>query len=171
MIKKGGLRIAFKRIEDLLESNGFDYCFDLTQENDHAVLVLTPEGDSDVAKHIDELVSAFPGIPGWVVHGRRQRKLLPDAMALVLRIYGIDIGDATFDVRRGERGIEVAMHCAAAVSLPSDVSKGMLATFLDHAIGEATVMNSITRFAVLGGGGTLSSTELVDELDRHSREV
>jgi len=123
-VATGNLRNAFQRVESLLQDHGFDFCFELTKEGGHAVLVLTPECDEERARRIDELIQVSPEIPGWRVYGRRQRKLLEDAFAFVRHIYGLDVTDSSFDLRETPRGYEVTMRSKAVQGLTAEEAQG-----------------------------------------------
>lgn len=166
-IAAGNLREAFQRVETLLKKHGFDFCFDLTQEGCDAVLVLTPEGDPEQARGIDRLVQARPELAGWRVYGRRQRKPLHDAFAFVWHVYGLDVRDATFDLRETPRGYEVTMHSKAVEGLTAREAEGLAATFLDHAVGESVVMARIAGLFTRDGAGDLSPVALVTYLVGH----
>lgn len=161
-VASGKLREAFQRVDALLQGLDLDFCFELTREGDTAVLVLTPEGDPQKGSMIDALVAAKPEIPGWRVYRRRQRKPLKDALAFVRRIYGLDLSDATFDLRGSPGRYEVVMHSKVAEGLAPDEAYGLVATFLDHAIGEEVVMARVSRMeASQSAGGHFSAEELV----------
>ena len=166
LIAQGSLREAFDIVESILEGHGMNYCFDLTEVGDQAVLVLTPEGDPVQAREIDELLKSKPEIEGWQVYGRRRRKPLQDALIFVLEIYGIDISAATWSLRRSESGDdEITMFSAAVTDLSAEQREGLVRTFLDHAVGEAVTMSrvSIATARHVGSGG-LSAPELVATL-------
>jgi len=166
-VTSGDLRGVFQRVETLLLEHGFDFCFDLTEEGHEAALVLTPEGDPVQARRIDELVHSRPEIPGWRVYGRRQRKPLADAVAVVRNIYDVDVSDATFDLRETPRGFEVTMRSKAVRNLKTEEAQGLIATFLDHAVGEAVVMERVAGLVAGQGRGRLSVAALVALLVGH----
>lgn len=163
-IATGDLRGAFQRMESLLDEHGLQFCFELTEEGSDAVLVLTPEGDQEQAQLIDDLVGAMPPIAGWRVYGRRQRKPLRDAFTFVRHVYGRDVSDATFSLRETPEGVVVTMHSAAMSGLAEEEVEGLIATFLDHALGEDVVMDRVNGLAAGGGRGHLSPEELVTSL-------
>lgn len=166
-IAAGNLRDAFQRVESLLNENGFDFSFELTEGDDEAVLVLTPEGDQEQARRIDQLIHARPAIPRWRFYSRRQRKPLADAIAFVRRIYDRDVSDATFDLRDTASGYEVTMHSKAVEGLKAEEAHGLVATFLDHALGEDVVMARVASLAARPGRGRLSPASLVMSLVGH----
>jgi len=164
MIVAGHLRGAFQRVESLLQEHGFDYCFELTHEGCETVLVLTPEGDHEQAQCIDHLVEAKPELSGWRVYGRRQRKTLEDAFAFVRHIYNLDVSDATFDLRETPEGYKITMYSKAMRGLTAQEAYGLVATFLDHAVGENVVMARVIGFSAQEGVGRLSAAALVSAL-------
>lgn len=166
-IAAGDLRGAFSRVESLLDAHGLGFCFELTQEGRDAVLVLTPEGDEDQARQIDAFVQLSPGIAGWRVYSRRQRKPLNDVYAFVRHIYDLDVTDATFDLRESPQGDVVTMHSKAVQGLTEEQAQGLVATFLDHAVGEGVVMASVGGMSATDGLGELSAEALVAALVRN----
>jgi hypothetical protein len=137
----GQMRRVFDRVETLLQEHGLDFCFDLTQDGEAAMLILTPEGDREQAKRIDDLLEKRPDIAGWRFFGRRQRKTIDDAFVFVRRIWGCDISDATFDV---EPSGEVTLYSKGLQGFDTDTTDGVIATFLDHALGESVAMSRVT---------------------------
>lgn len=164
-ISKNNLRAAFDRVEVMLRQHGFDFAFELTKEGNDSVLVLTPEGDQREAQLIDELIKAMPKIPGWRVYPRRQRKPLSDAFAFVRNIYGVDISEATFDLRKSSARYEVVMSSSSLADLEPDEVKGLIGTFLDHAIGEDAAMTLIVGVSGQSSGRLhFSPANLVEKL-------
>ena len=144
LILAGRLDSAFELIEELLGRLGYDFICEVTQEGDDAVLVFTPEGDTDQAEEIDSLLSSRPAIPGWRFYGRRQRKPVQDAFVFVDHIFGIDIRDARFVLDRHLGQWKVTMYSPALASLGEKDRQGLVRTFLWHALGEDVVMTRIS---------------------------
>lgn len=142
-VRSGQLRRAFERVEDLLQRHGQDCCFDITMDGE-AVLILSPEGDPEEAARIDSLLRERPEIPGWRFFGRRQKKPVQDAFAFVRHIWGRDISDATFDVSGSG---EVTVYSKGLAGLEQEKVEGVIATFLDHALGESVAMSRVTGVA------------------------
>lgn len=162
MVNANNLREAFKRIEAMLHRYGFEFCFELTEEGRDAVLVLTPEGDQKQARAIDKLIEVNPGIAGWRIYGRRKQKTLEDVYAFVAHIYGLNVSDATFDILETARGREVIMWSDALSGLSDDEARGLVATFLDHAVGEDVAMSNVDRVdGRFGRNGALSAAAMV----------
>ncbi len=143
----GNQREVFDRVEGLLGAHGFDFAFEMTHEDGYAVLVLTPEGDPERAQEIDTLLSVRPSIRKWRFYGRRQRKPLEDAFVFVRHVAGVDVSDASFDVRDTPRGYEVVMHSKGLAGLTLEETSGVVATFLDHAAGEDAVMAHVAEIS------------------------
>lgn len=161
-IATGSLRDAFGRVECMLEMYGLNFCFELTEEGQDAVLVLTPEGDKQEAQRIDYLLREKPAISGWRFYARRQRKSLADALQFVRHIYGVDLSDATFDIRQTIDGYVVTMRTRAVEGFTSDEARGLAETFLDSAVGEEIAMSRIAEVVARGDvGGHLSPSELI----------
>lgn len=138
------MRAAFELVEELLLAHGYDFAFELTAEGASSVLVLTPEGDIDRARYIDELLSSRPEVPGWKFFGRRQRKEFEDALTFVRHIYGRDAGDVIFQASHSNRGHDVTVITQAMAGLSPDVAHGLAVTLLDHALGEDVVMSKVS---------------------------
>jgi hypothetical protein len=165
-LRRGELRAAFDRVEQLLEQHGFNFSFDITEsEANEPVLIVTPERDQNEARRVDAFMAGRPEIKGWRFYGRRQRKPLEDAFVFVRHVHGIDVGDATFDLRNGLNGAEVTMHSAAFRDLSPEEARAATETFLDHAIGEALAMAHVKKVDTYAeSGGMLSAAELVTRL-------
>lgn len=142
------LRGVFQEVEKMLNESGHRFAFELTEEEGLAVLVLTPEGDPLAASEIDRLMESRPNIPGWRVYGRRQRKELEDALTFVRHIYGVDISDARFKVEPLADGYSVTMSTSVTQDFSNEESSGLVANFLDHALGEEVVMSLVRRIVV-----------------------
>jgi hypothetical protein len=143
-IRSRQMRSAFDMIEALLVAHGYDFAFELTEEESSAVLVLSPEGDTDQARRIDELIALCPQVSGWKFYGRRQRKAFKDAVAFVRHIYSRDVGDAVFQVGKTGRGQDVTVITRAMEGLSADEVDGLAATLLDHALGEDVIMSRVS---------------------------
>jgi hypothetical protein len=145
LVLDGEVRRAFDRIEAILRRSGQSFICEVTGQDEKAVLAFTPEGDPAVAAQIDAFLSEMPQLPRWRVYGRRQRKPLADAFAFVAHIYGLALDEARFVPQREREGVTVTMFSDAVKDLSPDVARGLLATFLDHAVGEELMMSKITR--------------------------
>ena len=94
---------------------------------------------------VGQIVNGDLANPFWRFFGRRQKKPIDDASAIVRGIYGRDIGDAMFSLSEGEDGLDVALVSSGLAGLDEAVADGLAATFLDHALGEEAVMRRISR--------------------------
>jgi hypothetical protein len=169
-LMKHNLPAAFESVERILNAAGFDFAFELTFDSGTGVLILTPEGDARSAHAIDQILNVRPSVPGWRFFGRRQPKPLQDAVAFVGRLYERDIADARFLFTSVGDKIDVTMFSSALDDLANDEREGLVATFLDHAIGEDRVMSKI-RFMKGSshpdvGPHLLTKEEAVDRLSR-----
>lgn len=168
LITAGRLDDAFDRIESLLARSGYDLICEITQEDDDAVLILTPEGDPKQASEIDSLLGRRPTIAGWRFYGRRQRKPVQDAFVFVRHIFGVDVRDARFLIERDRAKWKVTMYSQALTSMEPDERNGVVRTFLWHALGEDLVMSRISSVHSLVAAGSrvglLEPGELVQRL-------
>jgi len=140
-MRSGQQRMVFHSIDELLQSHGLPFCFDLTIDDADCLLILSPEGDTGVAEMIDKLVAAAPKTQAWRILGRRPRKPLADAAAIVRSLYRLDPLQARFRTYESGGNHLVEMVVPASADLTSDEGLGMINTFLWHAFGEEFVMN------------------------------
>jgi hypothetical protein len=169
-LMKRNLPAAFESVERILNAAGFDFAFELTFDGGAGVLILTPEGDARSAHAIDQLLDARPSVPRWRFFGRRQRKPIQDAVTFVRRLYERDIDDARFLISPAGDKVDVTMFSSAMDDLAGDEREGLVATFLDHALGEDRVMSKI-RFMKGSshpdvGPHLLTKEEAIDSLSR-----
>ena len=156
----GRLREAFDRIEAGLAEHGYDFAFEMTEENGRPVLALTPEGDERRAREIDMLLDARPGaVGGWRFLGRRQPKPIEDVPVFIRHAFDVDVLDARFECRREAGKWHVSMYSGTARDLEPDASQAVVVAYLDHALGEDFVMEHVV------------SAELLPNEDRPSSAV
>lgn len=157
-------RVVFDEIDELLNNCRLPYCFDVTFDDSFCYFILSPEGDVEFAKKIDELVMAAPTIPNWKVYGRRQRKPFEDVCSVIRNLYLIDVSVSRFRLLEKEDGPLIQMFVSPEADLTLDERQGMIETFLWHFLGEDVVIaKSIQGEAILAGpplDGTLSASEL-----------
>lgn len=167
-VRRGGQRAIFERIDRLLHANGFDFCFDLTSDGDHCLLIFSPEGDQAEALKIDEFLEVAPALNGWSFLGRRQKKELIDASVIVQELYLIDPLIVRYRIEQCEDGFIVFMFVPSNVDFTLEEAKGMINTFLWHSVGEERVIKMGIRGEGLyqgdGGKPTISAAELVEAL-------
>ncbi|MCU1244571.1 MAG: hypothetical protein JWN02_481 [Acidobacteria bacterium] len=144
-IKQHHLRVAFNDVEALLAKSGFDSAFELTRQGNDAVLILTPEGDSDEAVRIDRLLAARPALPGWRFYGRRLQKDPDDALVFVRHIYDVDLNDPHFIVQKVGDKFDVTMLSSALKGMSAEQRRSITTTFLHHAVGEENVMKKVRQ--------------------------
>src|SRR5690348_16242295 len=80
---------AFDAVEHLLTGYSYNFCFELSLEDDRGLLVFSPEGDEEVAVQIDSFVAAAPRLAGWRIIGRRERKPVADVVSIVKHLYDL----------------------------------------------------------------------------------
>lgn len=157
---------AFKSIEGMLARHGFDLCFDLTWERDCAALILTPESSKQLALVVDSLLDCRPPIAGWVFYGRRQRKRFGDVVAFIRNIYGVNIELCTFDLSGESPGFRATMFCDDLNELEPDEVGGLVATTIEHLLGECVSMNRIASSSGRAGAGSLTPRQFVEAVDQ-----
>lgn len=167
LLIEGETKTAFKVVEALLASSGFEFCFALTMEQGQGVLTITPEGDPEIGREIDRMMLFRGDIPGWVIYSRRQRKPVDDAFEILKGIYGCEARDAVFSVRQVDGGWDVVMYTVAVDRFTQAEADGFIATFLEHVLGEEFVMTRIRTMhasAKFPNDGSYSAQELVRTL-------
>jgi hypothetical protein len=169
LLHSGRTQEAFEDIDRVLSDRGYDFPFDLTSDDEHCIITFSPEGDPELASEIDTLVKSAPTIVGWQIFGRRQRKELADAYAIVANLYDADVSQATFQILKHRGDIQVVMYFPNAKQLGEDEQAALVATFLDHAVGEDLVMSRSIRSRLKPSRPpselrVLSAPELIDKL-------
>jgi hypothetical protein len=167
-VLSGGQRAIFEKIDRLLHASGFDFCFDLTRDEDICLLIFSPEGDRAEALKIDEFLGVAPEIIGWRFLGRRQKKELNDASAIVRELYFVDPIKLRYRIEKCEEVLSVYMIVPLNADLTPEEARGMVNTFLWHAVGEERVLKMGIRGEVLYQRDpvkpTISAAELVEAL-------
>lgn len=153
LLDESTMRAAFDLVERLLAESGYDEAFDLTIDDDErCVLIFSPEGDRDLARRIDQLLSLAPSLPTWRFFGRRQRRGAAQAVVFLRRIHEVDVQGARFSLSRSQAGLTVFASGAELDGLSERDVEIVVSTLLWHAVGEETVMS--LRLAFRKGGGT-----------------
>ena len=129
-----------EQLDQALTQHGLSFVYDVTETPE---LTFTPEGDPARAVLGDSFVEGAPMLTRWVVHSRRQRKPLPQALSFVRALHGIDLSNASFDVRLHEGRYHVRFQHNELVQRGEDERFAVAASFLDHALGEAVAMTYI----------------------------
>jgi hypothetical protein len=163
--RSGQDRLVFDEIEKLFLSCGYDICFDITESEGKCILVMSPEGDPELAESIDRLIESKPEALSWKVVGGREKKDLADVCAIIKHLYLIDLRDCRF--RHRERSL-IEIYVPHDADLTAEEAEGMGNTFLWHAIGERRVMEFGIKFEMYLGepnSSSLSVFEIVDEIE------
>lgn len=136
---------AYQRIGELLSGANYPYVYEVTSDENNAILVFTPESDADLARIVDAFVRVAPPIPKWRVFNRRQRRPVEDAFAMLEKVYEVDASDAVFSICKATNGFDVTMHTDAAELLGDPEKEGFASFFLEHAIGEELAMRMVRK--------------------------
>ena len=168
LVRSGHEQIAFAKIDALLDRFRLPFCFDITCDDYSCYFILSPEGDRETAEQIDNLVRVAPDIPDWKIYPRRPRKTLEDACAIVRQLYLIDPRSARFLITKSDKLKFVQMYVSTGIDLDEDEKKGLINTFLWHAIGEDLVMSEHIKgeviTAISPSGKTITASDLVERL-------
>lgn len=163
----GDSQAVFDRIDALMDANGLEWCFDVTSDGKCGHLILSPEGNHDIARLIDRFLECAPELPLWKLFGGRQRKPLQDVRAIILDFYYLDLLECSCQIR-----YDVDVR-TVQLSMPDDPHQmteaekdGLINTLLWHAIGERFVMDNDIRGEVLVAANhcSLSVFDMVMEL-------
>jgi hypothetical protein len=164
LLKSGNQEAVFEEIDKLLDKCRLPYCFDITHDNALCYFILSPEGDGEFAKNIDELVLAAPAIPNWKVYGRRQRKPFEDVCAIVRQLYLVDVSRTRFRLLEEADGTFIQMFIPPDADLTPDERRGLINTFLWHFFGEDAVMTKHIRGEAILANPPLDETLSAPEL-------
>ena len=144
-VASGSEREALDSIDGLLKAHNLDLCFDITSDEDGYTLIFSPEGQASDAIIIDQLLKDAPDLANWKFWGRRQKKELEDAAAIVWNLYALNPLQMRFRLLNENSGQVVEMIIPSNSDLTPEESNGMINTFLWHAIGEARVIEQGMR--------------------------
>lgn len=166
---------AFEAIDNMLSTHNLPFCFDITMGEECPLLIFSPEGDRREAMKIDELLRNAPHCGSWRFFGRRQKKHLDDAAAIVQELYYRDPRLMTYGLRKSGSGWLLTMQVPSASDMAPEVAQGMVNTFLWHAVGEGAVMdNGIIGRVVLSdtasSENTLNAEGAVARMDEIERQ-
>lgn len=165
MFHSGEQQQVFATVEELLEQNGIDYCFDITADDRTCFLVFSPEGDESAASEIDNLISCATSIPDWKIYGRRQRKHINDVRAILKQLYLVDVFQCRFLYSSEKNPDRIEIFVPVSSDLTSEEQDGFANTLLWHAIGEDFVMNNrlqaVVRMSIPERQQLLSAQDLV----------
>ena len=150
MIFSDDFYAAYQRIGKLLAFADYSHVYEVTCDDNAALLIFTPESDSEIATIVDAFVEKAPVIPGWKVLNRRQRKTVEDAIAMLEEVYEVELQDIGFSIEETRSGLNVIMYTTTADILEerekeghTRVKEGFLSFFLEHALGEEVSMSLI----------------------------
>ena len=139
-MRRGNQCKVFNEIDGLLLSQGIDICFDIAIDENGCILIFSPEGKFEDALLIDQLLEIAPNLTDWLFLGRRPKKDLDDAAAIVRSMYLLDPLKLRYRLRQEKDAHVIEMIVPSRADLSLDESQGMVNTFLWHAIGEGRVM-------------------------------
>ncbi len=157
-----------EQLDAALKQHNLTLVYDITETPSGAELTFTPEGDPDVAPMVDAFVESAPVLSRWVVHSRRQRKPLPQALGFVKALHKIDLSEARLDVRLHNGKYHIRFLHDELHNLSEDQRFEIAASFLDHAAGESVAMAYVggVDFAALSDHGfemALAINQLIAE--------
>lgn len=130
-------------IDSALSANGLSITYEVTEGLYGGELTFTPCGDPAAAAFIDRFVAGAPTFDTWVIYSRVQRKSLKAALAFVKAVHGIDLEGTHLQVRSAGGVYHLRFMHSALAQLDEEQRFAVVATFLDHALGEAVAMNCI----------------------------
>ena len=117
----------FEVIDNLLIGNNLPFCFDITVGEGCPLLIFSPEGDPSEAIKIDELLRDAPSCGSWRFFGRRQKKDLDDAAAIVMQLYPLDPRLMKYGLMRSASRWLLTMQIPADSDITPDEAQGMVA--------------------------------------------
>lgn len=144
-VASGSGREALDAIDGLLKAHNLDLCFDITSDEGGCKLIFSPEGQSSDAILIDQLLREAPDLAAWKFWGRRQKKELEEAAAIVCNLYALNPLQMRYRLLKENSAQVVEMIIPLNSDLTPEESNGMINTFLWHAIGEAQVIEQGIR--------------------------
>jgi hypothetical protein len=139
----GRIEDAYHRIGWLLREHGYRHVHELTIFAGDPALVLTPEGDPQIAIIVDALIQAAPCLHGWRLFARRQPRPLSDALRIVASVYQVDLSDSLGYLLRFADGCGVILFTSAAPHVPEEDHVPLLSLLFQHACGEEMVMRCV----------------------------
>jgi hypothetical protein len=151
-------------IDRALEAHGLDLTYEVTEGSAGGELTFTPEGDPELGRFLDRFVAAAPSLSSWLIFSRVQRKPFPTALAFVKALYGIDISDAHFKVAYVADRYHLCFLHDGLAALDEDRRFLVASTLLDHALGEALVMESIGQLEFKPSAEGVAMSLLINEI-------
>lgn len=161
--KKAG-RVTEMIDRALASTNLHHLTYEVTGGASGAELTFTPQADPLLAYFIDRFVAAAPSFENWMIFGRVQRKSIAQALKFVKAIHGIDISEAKLkSVELDDRYHLCFLH-DGLFALTDDRRYTIASTFLDHALGEQTMMDWIGQLEFKKSGEGIEMGLLINEL-------
>lgn len=142
---RGDSARVFGRIGTLLAEHGYDGVHEVTSDDSHGILVLTPESDPSMAQVVDDFAASAPQIGGWMIFTRRQRRDPEDALRIAEEVYAVDLDGSVFAM---DDSGALHMYSPVAQELETDVGNGLVAFLMEHALGEEYAMNNIRHVSL-----------------------
>lgn len=161
--KKPG-RVTEMIDQALRQMNLQDLTYEVTGGPGGAELTFTPQGDPVMARFLDRFVNEAPSLENWMIFSRIQRKALPAALKFVKALHGIDISDARFKSVELEGRYHLCFLHDGLFVLDDHRRFSVASTFLDHALGERTVMEWIGQIEFKKSGEGIAMGFLVNEI-------
>lgn len=161
--KKPG-RVTEMIDEALAKTNLHHLTYEVTGGPHGAELTFTPTGDPLLAYFIDRFVAAAPSFEHWMIFSRVQRKSLAAALKFVKAIHGVDLADAKLkSVELDDRYHLCFLH-DGLYSMTDERRWAVASTFLDHALGEQTMMDWIGQIEFKKSGEGIAMGLLINEI-------
>lgn len=160
-----------ERIDEALAKFNLSFVYEVTEGVFGGELTFTPEGDPDGAVAVDDFVAQAPSFRNWVIHSRRQRKSLQTAVAFTRAVHGVDLTDARVVVKLHLGQYHLRFIHAPLAELSEERRYGTVASFLDHALGEAVATNYIGGVDFKPEGEGIDMALVINQIVRETGEV
>ena len=160
-----------ERIDDALAKHNLNFVYEVTEGDFGGELTFTPEGDPVSAAAVDDFVGQAPSLKSWVIHSRRQRKPLTTAVAFTRAVHGVDLTDARVVVKMHHGQYHLRFIHAPLADLPEDHRYGTVASFLDHALGEAVATNYVGGVDFKPDGDGIDMALVINQIICETGEV
>ena len=158
-------------IDDALSRHNLGFVYEITEGTFGGELTFTPDGDHQLARAVDHFVAQAPSFETWVIHSRRQRKALSAALAFVEALHGVDLHGLHFNVRKLDGQYHLQFIHAGLAACQDDRRYAVAATFLDHALGEATAMTFIGALDFQAAGEGIDMGLVVNQITVETSEA
>jgi hypothetical protein len=158
-------------LDDALRGRNLNFVYEVTEGTFGGELTFTPEGDAAVAKVLDRFVAMAPSFDTWVVHSRRQQKPISAALAFTKAIHGIDLHGLHLNVRKLSGQYHLQFIHPELAALGDDRRFAVVATFLDHALGEALSMSVIGSVDFKQVGDGIDMPLVINQIIREAEDA